>query len=161
MIVILMGPTGAGKTTDGELLARKLGWQFADADDFHSPANVEKMSKGIALSDEDRAPWLATLHEMIAAWAASGKNAVLACSALKKKYREQLTPGPEVKWVYLKGTYEEISSRLETRLGHYAGQNLLASQFETLEVPSDALIVNVAHTPQEIVEEITKRLGLA
>ena len=106
VIVILMGVTGSGKTTVGELLAARLGWEFADADSFHPAANVEKMSRGIPLDDADRAPWLAALHAKIIEWTAQRRNVVLACSALKRSYRQELLIGPEVKLVYLKGSYE-------------------------------------------------------
>ena len=160
MIVILMGTTGAGKTTAGEILAREMGWEFADADNFHSAANVEKMSKGIGLTDADRKPWLDALRAKIMEWIASGKNAVLACSALKQSYRDELNVGPQVKWVYLKGSIEEIAKRVTERKGHYAKEGLVQSQFAALEEPSDALTVPVNRTPAEIVAEIRTGLGL-
>jgi gluconokinase len=160
MIIILMGTTGAGKTTAGEILARELGWEFADADNFHSAANVEKMSKAIPLTDEDRKPWLDALRAKIEGWIARGENGILACSALKKSYRDELSVGPQVKWVYLRGSFEEISKRVAERKGHYAKEGLVASQFAALEEPSDALVVDVNRTPEEIVAEIRQRLGL-
>lgn len=160
MIVILMGTTGAGKTTDGGLLARELSWEFADADNFHSAANVEKMSKGIGLTDADRKPWLDALRAKISEWIAGRKNAVLACSALKQAYRDELNVGPQVKWVYLKGSYEEIAKRVAERKGHYAKEDLVKSQFAALEEPADALTVDVSGTPAEIVGKIRKGLGL-
>ncbi len=102
MIVIVMGVTGAGKTTVGRLLAEQMGWEFADGDEFHPPANVEKMRSGISLDDEDRRPWLERLHTEIAQWDAQGRNLVLACSALKRSYRQILSSGPPVKFVYLR-----------------------------------------------------------
>jgi len=155
-----MGTTGAGKTTVGEILSRELGWEFADADNFHSPENVVKMSKGIGLTDEDRKPWLAALRKKIARWVADGKNGILACSALKKTYRDELTVGPEVKWVYLKGTFGEISKRVAARQGHYAKQDLVVSQFAALEEPADAMIVDVSRSPEEIASEVRKRLNI-
>jgi gluconokinase len=160
MVIILMGPTGAGKTTVGEILSRELGWEFADADNFHSPANVEKMSKGIALTDADRKPWLDALRAKISQWIARGASGILACSALKKVYRDELSVGPEVKWVYLKGTLEEISGRVAARKGHYAKADLVASQFAALEEPSDAIAIDVAPAPEQIAAEIRRRLGL-
>ncbi len=153
-----MGVTGSGKTTIGTLLAARLAWLFADADDFHSAANKEKMRKGIPLTDADRLPWLAAMHEQIAKWIASKQNAVLACSALKRSYRQQLWNGPEVKFVYLRGSYEFIAERLRARKGHFADEHILAGQFADLEEPSDALVVDISASPDEIVAEICRRL---
>ena len=158
-IIVLMGTTGAGKTTIGTILGRELGWEFADADDFHSTANKDKMSKGIGLTDADRAPWLAALRAKIEDWIESGQNGVLACSALKQAYRDKLSVNADVKWVYLKGSYDEIASRLAARSGHYAKADLLASQFEALEEPTNAVVVDVSKTPGEIAREIQVRLG--
>ena len=155
-----MGTTGAGKTTIGKLLARQLGWEFDDADSFHPAANIEKMSRGIPLGDADRAPWLAALHNAIAQWIAAGKNVVLACSALKQSYREELSVGPDVKIVYLKGSYELFALRIHERHGHFAGEGILAGQFADLEEPKDAVTVDASLTPQEIVSEIRRRLAL-
>jgi gluconokinase len=161
LIVIVMGVTGAGKTTIGKLLAAELGWLFADADDFHSPANKEKISHGIPLNDEDRKPWLDRLRSEIVAWIAEGKNAVLACSALKRSYREELQAGPEVHIVYLKGDADLIAKRLSARHGHFADVQILASQFADLEQPENAVTVEIIGTPAQIVAEIRRKLGLA
>jgi len=158
VIIVVMGVTGSGKTTIGTLLAARLAWLFADADDFHSAANKEKMRKGIPLADADRLPWLAAMHEQIAKWIASKQNAVLACSALKRSYRQQLWNGPEVKFVYLRGSYEFIAERLRARKGHFADEHILAGQFADLEEPSDALVVDISASPDEIVAEICRRL---
>lgn len=155
-----MGVTGAGKTTIGRMLASQLGWKFADADSFHSAANKEKMSQGIALDDADRAPWLASMRAAIVEWSSGHTNVVLACSALKRSYRETLAIGPEVKFVYLKGSYEFIYQRLLSRHGHFATETILRSQFETLEEPSDAIIVDVSKSLGDIVAEIRNRLDL-
>jgi gluconokinase len=155
-----MGPAGSGKTTIGDLLAAQLGWQFSDGDNFHSPANIEKMSRGIPLTDADRFPWLDSIRESISQWLAQHKNTVLACSALKRNYRERLQIGPEVKLVYLKGSYELLRQRLRARQGHYASEQILTSQFADLEEPTDALIVDVRPSPQEIVAEIQTKLEL-
>ncbi len=158
----MMGVTGAGKTTVGGLLAHELGWRFADADSFHSAANKEKITRGIALDDADRAPWLAAMRTAIVEWSAHHENVVLACSALKRNYREILAIGPEVEFVYLKGSYEAIYQRLLSRHGHFATETILRSQFETLEEPSesDAIVVDVTKSPEEIVVEIRKQLHL-
>ncbi|MGC2421883.1 MAG: gluconokinase [Candidatus Acidiferrales bacterium] len=161
MIVIVMGPEGVGKTTVGTLLARELGWQFVDADDFHPPANIEKMARGIPLTDTDRAPWLAALHDAIMHWDAERRNVVLACSALERAFRERLAQNADVEFVYLKGSYELIAQRIRTREGHFAHEDLLASQFAILEEPQDAITVDASRTPEEIAEEVRKRLGLA
>jgi gluconokinase len=158
VIIVVMGVTGSGKTTIGTLLAARLAWLFADADDFHSTANKEKMHRGIPLTDADRLPWLAAMHDQIAKWIASKQNAVLACSALKRSYRQQLWNGPEVQFVYLRGSYEFIAERLRARKGHFADEHILAGQFADLEEPSDALVVDISASPDEIVAEICRRL---
>src|SRR5580704_11167373 len=126
MIVIVMGTTGSGKTTIGSLLSKGMGWEFVDADDFHPPANVEKMKHGIPLTDADREPWLKALHDKIVEWIAEGRKVVLACSALKQSYRDELRTSGDVKFVYLKGSYELFSQRVSARKGHFAKQDLLA-----------------------------------
>jgi gluconokinase len=163
MTIIVMGVTGSGKTTIGTLLAQQLGWTFADADDFHTPANKEKMSKGIALTDADRGPWLEAIHEAIVRWEAAGTNAVVACSALKQAYRDLLSENVEVKFVYLRGSAELILERLGHRKGHYAKENLVASQFEALEEPQEGKnthVVEIGGTPEQIVAEIRRQLKL-
>ena len=162
MIVVIMGVTGSGKTTVGSLLAQQLGWGFADADRFHPPANIEKMRQGIGLTDADRIPWLKAIHDAMLQWQADGKNFVLACSALKLSYREVLREKVEPKFVYLRGSPTLIQTRLAHRTGHYAKADLLSTQFSDLEEPhDDSLVIDINHTPQEIVEEIRKKLFLA
>jgi gluconokinase len=158
VVGLLMGVSGAGKTTVGKLLASQLGWEFADADDYHSATNVEKMRNGIPLTDADRGPWLESLRLVIVAWIAAGKNGVLACSALKKAYRDVLIVGPEVRVVYLKGDRELLRDRLLLRRGHYMKEAMLESQIATLEEPGDAIVVDARRTPEEIVREIRLRL---
>lgn len=158
--MIVMGVVGAGKTTVGKLLARQLGWEFVDADSFHSAANIEKIRQGIPLDDADRAPWLEAIRDAMVKWIGEDGDVVLACSALKRSYRERLRVGPEVKLVYLKGSYKLIDERLRLRQGHFAGEKLLASQFAALEEPEDAVAVDVGGSPEEIVAEIKVRLGL-
>ena len=157
MVLILMGVVGSGKTTVGKLLAHKLGWQFADADDFHPTASIEKIRRGLPLDDCDRAPWLSALHKAIEQWNESQQNVVLACSALKRSYRDQLRAGM-VQFVYLKGSYELIASRLRSRQGHFASESILASQFADLEEPADAITVGVDQTPEAIAAKIRAQL---
>jgi len=152
-----MGVVGAGKTTIGMLLAQKLGWEFADADDFHPKQNIEKISQGIPLTDSDRAPWLAALHQAIERWNAEGRNVVLACSALKQSYRNELRVGP-VRFVYLKGDYDLLSRRLGSRHGHFATESILKSQLADLEEPEEAMTVTVDKSSDEIVSEIIRKL---
>ena len=156
-----MGTTGAGKTTIGTMLATQLNWQFADADAFHPPANIEKMSHGIQLTDADRAPWLEAMRKAILEWIAVGKNVVLACSALKRAYRDELRPGPEVRIIYLKGDYALFAERIHHRHGHFAGEGILAGQFADLEEPTDAIAIDAAQPPEQIVAGIRKRLALS
>ncbi len=159
--IILFGVTGAGKTTIGLLLSSELGWPFYDADDFHPAANVEKMRQGIPLTDEDRKPWLESLHNLISTSLHDGKPGILACSALKETYRQYLHVSDEVQYVYLRGEYRLIQDRLESRLGHYMNPALLKSQFETLEEPHDGeLVVSVDQTPAAITAEIRRRLSI-
>ena len=152
-----MGVVGAGKTTLGRLLAEKLRWHFADADDFHPASNVEKIRQGIALDDRDRAPWLSALRAAIEQWNADGQSAVLACSALKERYRQELRAGA-VRFVYLKGSRELILGRLRSRHGHFASESILESQFADLEEPPDAITVTIDDSPDVVVAEIIDKL---
>ena len=161
MIVIVMGVTGSGKTTVGSLLAGQLGWHFADADDFHPPQNIEKIRHGIPLDDDDRKPWLHRLHDAIKHWIAQGNNVVLACSALKRSYRRELAVGPEVRFVYLRGSAEQVAERLRMRHGHFADEKILAGQFADLEEPESAVTVAIAAEPMQIAAEIRQKLGMA
>ena len=160
MIVIVMGVTGSGKTTVGKMLAQRLGWEFADADDFHSAANKDKMHRGIPLTDADRMPWLASMHDYLAKEDAGRRSVVLGCSALKQSYRVILEDGLSVQLVYLKGTYEVIDAHLRARKGHFADDKILAAQFADLQEPepTDAIVVDVRLTPEQIVDEICKQL---
>ncbi|GAA4612295.1 gluconokinase [Actinoallomurus liliacearum] len=160
-IVLIMGVSGSGKTTIGAMLAGRLGWKYAEADDFHPPANVEKMHAGVPLTDEDRWPWLraigAWMHEQDA-------PAVVTCSALKRKYRDVLRESrPDLHLVYLDGSKELIGGRLAARHGHFFPRQLLDSQFADLETPApdeNALIVSIDQSIETIVEEIHRRLDL-
>lgn len=155
-----MGVSGVGKTTVGRLLADRLGWEYLDADDFHSPANKEKMARGEPLTDADRAPWLDALALALRSRLDSGAGAVLACSALKRAYRRQLGVGPEVRFVYLRADAETLRRRLEERKGHYFQPGLLASQLEALEEPSDAVAIDALAPPEAVASQITSALGI-
>jgi gluconokinase len=158
LVILLMGVSGSGKTTVGKLLASQLGWEFADGDDYHSAANVEKMRSGIPLTDEDRAPWLRSLRELIGGWVDSKTNGVLACSALKSAYREELVTGTEVLVVYLKADRARLWERLHLRQGHYMRESMLESQIATLEEPQDALVVDANGSIEEVVAQTRKSL---
>jgi carbohydrate kinase (thermoresistant glucokinase family) len=151
---------GCGKTTVGRLLAERLGYPFDDADDFHSPENRAKMSAGIPLRDEDRLDWLATLKERIERRRSRGENLVLACSALKSRYRDLLgVDQKEVISVYLEGTYQLLRERIDLRDHQYMNKGLLASQLDTMEKPEGGLIVNIDCSPEALCDEIVTRLG--
>jgi len=159
MIVILMGVTGTGKTTVGKVLAERTGWPFHDADDFHSPASVEKMRSGIPLTDDDRWPWLDRLNALLRADQAKGESAILGCSALKQRYRDRLQQGlKKVRWVFLNGDIELIRSRLQARKGHYMNPALLQSQFDALEPPRDALNIDIDEEPAALAERVLQGL---
>jgi len=160
MIILMMGTTGSGKSTVGEMLAQRLGWLFLDADDFHSAASKEKMHRGIPLTDADRAPWLAAIHDELVRQDQQGRNVTLACSALKQEYRDELKAQLDMRVVYLKGSEAVLRAHIEGRHGHFAGESLLASQLATLEEPMDALVEDVSRMPEEIVEEVCTRLHL-
>jgi gluconokinase len=164
VIVIVFGVSGTGKTTIGKLLAKRLGWRFLEADDFHPPDNIEKMRDGLPLTDKDRWPWLKPLREQIDRSLAANENAVLACSALKRKYRERLRVSDNVKLVLLRGDYALVEKQLHSRHGHFMNSDLLRSQFADLEEPEsdeDAVTIELGRTPEELVEEIETKLNLA
>jgi gluconokinase len=157
--MVVMGVTGSGKTTIGNLLAARTGWQFADADDYHSAANKQKMHAGIPLTDEDRVPWLAALHDLLMKWHEHSQSGILACSALKQSYRETLSQQiPESKFIFLDASREVLQEHLANRSGHYMNPDLLDSQLQTLEIPSDAIRVSVAGDPQTTVNAILAEL---
>jgi len=164
VIVIVFGVSGAGKTTIGKLLTQELGWPFYEADDFHSHANIDKLRRGIPLTDDDRWPWLEKLRQLIKRSLEAGEKAVLACSALKRAYRERLRVRDEVKFVFLHGDYALIEKQLRQRRGHFMNPELLRSQFADLEEPKPdehVITVELGRTPEEVVEEMKVKLHLA
>jgi gluconokinase len=161
MIIIVMGVSGSGKTTIGTKLAEALRWTFVDADEFHPPANIDKMHRGIPLTEEDRRPLLSALRSQIGEWLEQDRSIVLACSALKAWYRRELLIDPSrIRMVYLKGPYGVIEQRLALRKGHFMSRQLLASQYAALEEPTEALEVDAGRRPPDIVQEIRKGLNV-
>ena len=161
MIIVIMGVAGAGKSTVGQLLAAELSCEFLDGDSLHPPANIEKMTRGIPLTDADRAPWLAAIHARIVESFQRGQSLVVACSALKQHYRETLADCVEITWVYLKGSEEVIRGRLQNRQHHFMKAQMLASQFADLEEPADAIIIDVVVAPPVAVQQIVSALRLS
>jgi gluconokinase len=164
MIVVLMGVSGSGKTTIGTLLAARTGTLFADADDYHPPANKLKMASGQPLNDDDRQPWLEELNRVLRGWLAAGEGGVMACSALKEKYRVTLSagmPAGTVHFVLLDGSPELIAERLAARKHEFMTPALLASQFATLETPADAVRVVNDREPDQVVDEILAHVKAA
>ena len=161
MVIIVMGVAGSGKTTVGEKLAAALGWSFRDADDFHPPENVAQMSAGLPRNDHDRAPWLAAIRAHIDACLARGEGSVVTCSALKEAYRRVLVADPaRVKLVHLTGDFALLAARIGSRQGHFMKPAMLHSQLAALEPPPDALAVDIAPPPDEIVARIRRALAL-
>ena len=161
MIVVVMGVSGSGKTTIGRLLAERMGWIFADADDYFSPASKQKMADGDPLTDEDRAPWLLTLNGLLKKWDQEGSNGVLACSALRAKYHETLEAGiplTHIQFIFLDGPKELIARRLALRKHEYMNPMLLDSQLATLERPTDAFRIVNDRPPQEIVDHLLENV---
>lgn len=155
-----MGVSGTGKSTIGKLLSDRTGWTFYDADDFHPPANIDKMNRGIPLQDSDRLCWLKELNQLIISSLNSKRQGILACSALKSHYRQILGANhPGVIFVYLRGSYDCIQSRIQHRTGHFMKSNLLQSQFDTLEEPQNALVIDVSLTPEMIVNKILNQIN--
>lgn len=157
--LVVIGVSGCGKSTVGKNLAERLGWPFFDADDYHPPKNVRKMQAGIPLTDSDREPWLIKLNQLLRGSVKRGTIPVLACSALKESYRMKLTTGGlNLSWVYLRGGYEEILARIESRHDHFVPASLLRSQFDTLEEPLGAWVFEIHRPCEEIVDGILLRL---
>lgn len=177
LVIIVMGVSGAGKSTVAQALAQALNLRYFDADNFHSDVNKAKMASGLALTDVDREPWLNSLASAISQWQNEEQGAVLACSALKESYRKRLNPGHEAglgpkpenahghqnkpeaaKFVYLKASYDEIYRRMEKRQNHFMKADMLKSQFNTLEEPTDAIVVDATGSLEEIVAQILEEL---
>jgi len=158
----MMGVSGSGKSTVGRLLARRLGWSYYEGDEYHGAANIEKMAKGIALTDEDRLPWLASIKALIDGCRGSASDAVVACSALRRDYRRYLAADLEdVRFVYLKGPVQVIRQRMKTREDHYMKAVMLESQFASLEEPDDAIVADIAQSPEDIVARLAVEVRVA
>lgn len=159
MVIVLIGPMGCGKTTIGKTLAKKLGWQFYDADDFHPEANKQKMRDGIPLDDNDRQPWLEILGKIVQKNLSDGNNMILACSALKKKYRRLIgIDQQQVFSVFLNGSFSLLQERVDHRSHEYMANTLLQSQLDTLETPKTGLTVDISGTVEQISQTIIDKL---
>ncbi len=158
MIIVLLGVAGAGKSTIGQLLASELRCEFLEGDSLHPAANIQKMTMGVPLTDADRAPWLAAIHAGIIESFERARNLIVACSALKQRYRDILAEGVSVTWVYLKGSEEVIRARLLERQHHFFKAQMLASQFADLEEPADAIVIDVEVAPSVAVRQILDSL---
>ncbi|MEZ5058750.1 MAG: gluconokinase [Saprospiraceae bacterium] len=161
LVIYIMGVSGSGKSTIGKLLAEKVKIPFYDGDDFHTNSNKEKMASGVPLSDEDRLPWLNSIRTF-AFEKANSQSLIIACSALKQSYRDILSNGIEesVKWIHLYGNHELILKRMQKRTGHFMPSELLQSQYDTLEIPENALTISIENKPEEIILQIINYLEL-
>ena len=159
-VIYIMGVSGSGKTTIGQQLSARTGYPFYDADDFHPKENIAKMNAGIPLTDEDRRPWLEIIHDFVSRKISAG-NIILVCSALKQAYRNRLSKSMEAncRWVFLQGDYHTILDRLKKRAGHYMPPSLLQSQFDALEIPADAIRIDIRQDPETIIDEIISTIN--
>jgi carbohydrate kinase (thermoresistant glucokinase family) len=160
-VLYIMGVSGSGKSTIGHALAQQTGIHFFDGDDFHPPENIDKMKAGHSLNDDDRYGWLAAIHGFVQERLNLNRSSIFACSALKRKYRIQLSKGvppSQIKWIYLKGDYDTIFRRMQSRTDHFMPATLLQSQFDTLEVPENAIIVDINWSVEEIIQYILDML---
>jgi gluconokinase len=158
MIIVVMGVSGSGKTTVGTMLAEEMKCPFLEGDTLHSKENIDKMSHGIPLTDADRAPWLAAIHVRILEAFERSLDLVVGCSALKRQYRALLAKDVPIRWVYLKGSATLIRARLGHRPGHFMKADMLASQFEALDEPSDAIVIDISALPGDIVKQILSQV---
>jgi gluconokinase len=158
MFIIFTGVSGAGKSTVGRLMARELGWRFYEGDDYHSAANIENMASGVALTDQDRRDWIIALRGVISSAVSRGENGILACSALKRSYRDLLRVNNDVVFVHLTARPALIRDRLQRRTGHFMNPALIDSQFATLEEPQTAMTIDASLAPDEIVRQVRRGL---
>ncbi len=158
MVLIIMGVAGCGKTSVGKMLSEKLGWKYYEGDNYHPKENVEKMSNGIPLNDEDRMPWLLKLRTIIEDALSHSENIILSSSALKEAYRKILKVNDGVKFIYLKGSYELIEARMKMRKDHFMKPGMLKSQFEALEEPANAITIDIDQPLEKIVENILQKI---
>ena len=161
MIFVIMGVSGSGKTTIGKAVSNKFGWKYYEGDEYHPVQNIEKMKNGIALNDEDRLPWLLYLRTIIEEAVNRNENIVITCSALKEAYREVLKVNNDVKFVYLKGSYDLIKKRMEERTNHFFKPEMLKSQFEALEEPVEAIKIDITKSTESIIKDVIDKVNAA
>jgi gluconokinase len=158
MIFIVMGVSGSGKSTVGKAVSKKFGWRFYEGDEYHPVENVEKMKNGFPLNDDDRLPWLISLRNIIEQAIEKKENIVISCSALKEAYRKILKVNDEVRFIYLKGSYDLIRKRMEARENHFFKPDMLKSQFDTMEEPDDAVVIDISGSTQKIIDDAIAKI---